>query len=114
MPSRRATHAGSWYSSSGNSKLHNARGAFQLFVVDDRSSFVFVPIEFLVCNLKEPLKPVLILTIRNKHNKKIMKYRNVWAFSFCLFSGNQLNQQLDNWLDKAELTWGPARAIIAP
>lgn len=28
--------------------------------------------------------------------------------------GNQLNQQLENWLDKAELTYGPARAIIAP
>lgn len=28
--------------------------------------------------------------------------------------GSQLNQQLENWLDKAELTYGPARAIIAP
>lgn len=25
-----------------------------------------------------------------------------------------MNQQLENWLEKAELTYGPARAIIAP
>lgn len=30
------------------------------------------------------------------------------------YAGGQLNQQLENWLDKAELTYGPARAIIAP
>lgn len=42
-----------------------------------------------------------------------MKFDGLRFFSKT-FSGSQLNQQLDNWLDKAELTFGPARAIIAP
>lgn len=28
--------------------------------------------------------------------------------------GSQLNRQLEGWLAKAELEYGPARAIIAP
>lgn len=47
-----------------------------------------------------------------KNDRRIL----IIAFIFCfeIFSGNQLSQQLENWLDKAELTYGPARAIIAP
>lgn len=29
------------------------------------------------------------------------------------FSGSELNDQLENWLSKAELSYGPARGIIA-
>lgn len=29
-----------------------------------------------------------------------------------MHAGNQLNQQLEDWLDMAELTYGPAREII--
>ncbi|GAB0087474.1 MEMO1 [Sergentomyia squamirostris] len=36
------------------------------------------------------------------------------AGSWYTDSGNELNQQLDNWLTSAELSYGPARAIIAP
>lgn len=35
--------------------------------------------------------------------------------AFCgLFIGTELNKQLGNWLNAADLTHGPARAIIAP
>jgi hypothetical protein len=30
-----------------------------------------------------------------------------------IFSGAELNDQLENWLNKAELSYGPARAIVA-
>lgn len=39
MPNRRATHAGSWYSNSGKSKLCNIWSWFQLFVNDDKRVF---------------------------------------------------------------------------
>lgn len=31
----------------------------------------------------------------------------------CLFSGNELNNQLEGWLNMADLNYGPARGIIA-
>lgn len=31
-----------------------------------------------------------------------------------IFSGSELNRQLEGWLNAADLTHGPARAIIAP
>lgn len=43
-----------------------------------------------------------------------MQSKTNLAIFLSIVSGNQLNQQLENWLDKAELTDGPARAIIAP
>lgn len=35
-------------------------------------------------------------------------------FVFFFVSGSELNRQLDKWLNDAELSFGPARAIIAP
>lgn len=34
-------------------------------------------------------------------------------FSLAQFSGSELNTQLENWLSQAELSYGPARGIIA-
>lgn len=55
----------------------------------------------------------MILT-RNFIQIKINKFkiaRN--AFFDNLITGAELDNQLSNWLDKAELSYGPARGIIA-
>ncbi|KAG5670957.1 hypothetical protein PVAND_001186 [Polypedilum vanderplanki] len=39
---------------------------------------------------------------------------DLFKYQILYFSGNELNQQLENWLNKADLSYGPARAIIAP
>ncbi|XP_039301278.1 LOW QUALITY PROTEIN: protein MEMO1, partial [Nilaparvata lugens] len=43
-----------------------------------------------------------------------MSRRATHAGSWYLSSSRDLNKQLENWLNAAELTHGPARAIIAP
>lgn len=42
--------------------------------------------------------------------------RFLWSLSIYInltISGAELNNQLDHWLNKAELSYGPARGIIA-
>lgn len=49
----------------------------------------------------------------HRTNKGLFFFIELFKCCF-LAAGTQLNQQLENWLDKAELNYGPARAIIAP
>jgi hypothetical protein len=49
---------------------------------------------------------------RDFRNKTLSLIRN-FVFFF-VPSGSELSKQLDNWLSAADLTYGPARAIIAP
>lgn len=69
MSVRKASHAGSWYSDSGN------YGIFSLF-----------------------------LCLKNEMTLKIFVYQ----------LAKELGRQLDGWLDAANFSHGPARAIIAP
>jgi hypothetical protein len=38
----------------------------------------------------------------------------IFFFKLSTFQANELNEQLENWLSKANYSHGPAKAIISP
>lgn len=84
---------------------------FTLLKVPLEDSFFAITFSHVVFDLLQ--KSDDNMGIANKIN-----YKSRTRVSFLLFlylsTGSELNRQLSKWLDDSDLTFGPARAIIAP
>lgn len=95
---RRATHRGSWYTNSGEAQI-----------------IPIIIFFFLSMASRARLQWTCLKEKSEKSTRHHEKLKNDNQKLLCMrCTGHELSKQLEDWLNGADLSHGPARAIIAP